>query len=268
MDKRIIKKETKKIISFLTIGSILSVVAYLFIFIYVKTTIGLFLGIFILMWCPAVSAFITQLIYGRNLRGFGWGLGNLSWYLLSYFLPAVSGVLAYGFIWVTGLGRINLSYQFNFFRLAIVGTIIHIVFAAGEEIGWRGFFVPNLFKVMGFTRTCLLSGIIWSVWHFPLVMLGKYLSNIPLAISLVQLTIVLLAMSFIINWIRLKSGSVWPAVLLHASHNFYMQNLFDPMTKLTSPFAQYFSGENGFALIAVYGLAGFIFWKKRINLNR
>ena len=260
------KKEIKKSISFLVVVSILSAVVYALIFNYAKTRLSLFLGIFILMWCPAFSGFITQFIYERNLRGFGWGLASLYWYLLSYFLPAVSGVLAYGFIWITGLGQINASYQFNFFNFVIFGIIMHIAFAAGEEIGWRGFLVPNLFRAMGFTKTCFLSGIIWSVWHFPLVISGKYLSNIPVAVSLVQLTVILLAMTFIINWIRLKSGSVWPAVLLHASHNLYMQNLFDPLTTLTNTFSQYFSGENGFALIAVYGLAGFIFWKKRANL--
>lgn len=260
------RKEARKIICFLAVGSVLSAVAYALIFNYAKTARGLFSGVFILMWCPALAGFITQFIYERNLRGFGWGLANLYWYLLSYFLPAVSGVLAYGFIWITGLGRINPGYQFNFFHFAVFGIIMHIAFAAGEEIGWRGFLVPNLFRAMSFTKTCFLSGIIWSVWHFPLIISHKYLGSIPVGVSLAQLTIILLAMSFIINWIRLKSGSVWTAVLLHASHNLYMQNLFDPITTLTSPLAHYFSGENGFALIAVYGLAGFIFWKKRASL--
>ncbi|OQB11192.1 MAG: CAAX amino terminal protease self- immunity [Candidatus Omnitrophica bacterium ADurb.Bin205] len=143
---------------------------------------------------------------------------------------------------------------------------MHIAFAAGEEIGWRGFLVPNLFRVMGFTKTCILSGIIWSVWHFPLIIHGKYLNNTPVMLSMLQLTLVLLGVSFTINWIRLKSGSVWTAVLLHASHNLYVQNLFDPLTTITKPISQYFSGENGIVLIAIYGLLGFLFWRKRANL--
>ena len=260
------KIETKKRLTFLIILNLLSTLTYVFIFNLAKTQIKLFLGIFILMWCPAVAAFSTKLIYEHNLRGLGWGLANLYWYLLSYLLPALSGLLAYSFIWITGLGRINPEYQFNLLNFAVFGIIMHIAFAAGEEIGWRGFLVPNLFKVMGFTRTCFLSGIIWSIWHFPLVIHGKYLSNTPVAISILQLTAVLLAMSFIINWIRLKSGSVWTAVLLHASHNLYMQNLFDPATTLMSPLAKYLSGENGIVLILIYGLLGFIFWKKRAAL--
>ena len=261
------KREVKKSVSFIAVVCILSTVAYTLLFNHAKIGISPLLGIFILMWCPALSAFITQFIYERNLRGFGWGLANLYWYLLSYLLPAVSGVLAYGFIWITGLGQINRSFQFNFFHFAIFGIIFNIAFAAGEEIGWRGFLAPNLFRTTGFTKTCFISGIIWAVWHFPLIISGTYLSNIPVAVSLVQLVIVILGMTFIINWIRLKSGSVWTAVLLHASHNLYMQNLFDPMTELTGLLSRYFSGENGFALIAVYGLAGFIFWKKRASLS-
>lgn len=261
------KKEIKKSISYLIFLFILSTLAYTILFNYIKIGISPLLGIFILMWCPAFSAFITQFIYERNLRCFGWGLAKLYWYPLSYFLPVISGALAYGFIWITGLGRINADYQFNFFHFAIFGIILHIAFAAGEEIGWRGFLVPNLFKAIGFTKTCFISGIIWAVWHFPLIISGRYLSNIPVTVSLAQLVIVILAMTFIINWIRLKSGSVWTAVLLHASHNLYMQNLFDPMTTLTGLLSRYFSGENGFALITVYSVIGFIFWRKRSGLQ-
>jgi len=261
------KREIKKSISYLVFLGVLSTGAYALLFNFIKIGIRPLLGIFILMWCPALSGFITQLIYERNLRGFGWGLANLYWYLLSYFLPAISGVLAYGFIWITGLGQINGNYQFNFFHFAIFGIILHLVFAAGEEIGWRGFLVPHLFQAIGFTKTCFISGIIWAVWHFPLILSGKYLSNVPVAASLAQLVIVILAMTFIINWIRLKSKSVWTAVLLHASHNLYMQNLFDPMTSLTNLFSRYFSGENGFALIVVYSAIGFILWRKRAGLS-
>lgn len=260
------KIDTKKRLTFLIFLNILSTLTYIFIFNFAKTNIKLFLGVFILMWCPAVAAFSTKIIYERSLRGLGWGLAKPYWYFLSYLLPSLSGLLAYGFIWITGLGQINPDYQFNFLNFAVFGMIMHIAFAAGEEIGWRGFLVPNLFKVMGFTKTCFLSGIIWSIWHFPLIIHGRYLNNIPVTQSILQLTAVLLAVSFIINWIRLKSASVWTAVLLHATHNLYMQNLFDPLTTIARPISQYFSGENGIVLIVIYGLLGFLFWRKRANL--
>ena len=129
------KREIKKSIVYLVFLGALSSVAYALLFNYVKIGISPLLGVFILMWCPAVSAFITQLIFQRNLRGFGWGLAKLHWYLLSYFLPAASGALAYGFVWITALGRINPGFHFNLFHFAIFGIAMHIAFAAGEEIG-------------------------------------------------------------------------------------------------------------------------------------
>lgn len=260
------KTETKKIIAYLIFLSLLSVIAYAVVINYKKISISPVLGIFILMWCPALSAFITQLIFTRSLRGFGWGIDKPRWLILSYLLPAVCGTLAYGFLWLTGLAGIDNNFKFNFFNFAIFGLIFNFIFAAGEEIGWRGFLVPNLFRVTGFTKTCLLSGIIWTVWHFPLIIAGMYLSTVPTAISLMQLLVVIMAISFTINWLRLKSQSVWPAVLLHASHNLYMQWLFDPLTTFNNPLSKYLSGESGFALIAVYGIVGFIFWRKRSQL--
>src|SRR5258708_15188708 len=44
----------------------------------------------------------------------------------------------------------------------------------GEEIGWRGFLVPQLFKSVGFTGTALISGVVWSCWHYPLLIWGHY----------------------------------------------------------------------------------------------
>ncbi len=40
--------------------------------------------------------------------------------------------------------------------------------AAGEEIGWRGFLVPELAKGLPFTAVALVSGIIWAAWHYPI----------------------------------------------------------------------------------------------------
>ena len=40
--------------------------------------------------------------------------------------------------------------------------------ATGEEIGWRGFLVPELAKVLPFTGVALVSGLIWASWHYPI----------------------------------------------------------------------------------------------------
>jgi len=54
-------------------------------------------------------------------------------------------------------------------RPGVVGLVQSLATALGEEIGWRGFLVPELFKTMGFTSAALFSGVVWACWHYPLV---------------------------------------------------------------------------------------------------
>ena len=55
-----------------------------------------------LMWSPGVSALITRLIFQRNVRGQGWGLGAPRWAALAYVLPLGYATVAYGLVWLTG----------------------------------------------------------------------------------------------------------------------------------------------------------------------
>lgn len=59
-----------------------------------------------------------------------------------------------------------------------------ILLALGEEIGWRGFLVPQLAKLTTFTWVAIISGIIWALWHFPLAIMGMYVAETPLWWSL------------------------------------------------------------------------------------
>jgi len=256
----------KKVLTYLLLVLTLSSVGYYLVLNAKVLGISPFLSMFYLMWCPALAALATYLIHDRSLAGVGWGLGKLQWLALSYFLPLAYGTIAYGAIWLTGLGLINGQYQFNFLSLVIVGTIINIAFAAGEEIGWRGFLAPELYKKMGYTASCLLTGVIWAVWHFPIIIAGSYLAKMPLLPQLLLLVVTLIAMSFVFSWLRLISGSVWTAVLLHASHNLYVQRLFDPMTLGSGPLTKYIAGESGLALTFVFLILAVIVWSQRKKL--
>jgi len=66
-------------------------------------------------------------------------------------------------------------------------------------------------------------------------------------------------------WLRLRSGSVWPAALLHASHNLYIQGYFDRVTADTG-ITKYLTGEFGAALAITAAITGFIFWRLRARL--
>ena len=62
-------------------------------------------GLFVLtmMWSPAISAILTQLIATRSLRDLGWGLGSARWLAIAYILPIAYTLPVYAFTWLTGL---------------------------------------------------------------------------------------------------------------------------------------------------------------------
>jgi membrane protease YdiL (CAAX protease family) len=253
----------KKIGTYLGLVFLLSSVGYVLVINSRAWDLNPFVCMFYLMWCPALAGLITCLVHEKNLKSIGWGPGKLKWLGLAYLLPIVYAALAYGFIWLAGYGAIDPAYQFNFIKLVIFGTLFNVAFAAGEEIGWRGFLVPQVHKYVNFAATCLIVGLIWSVWHFPLIISGVYLAKMPMLTQLILLVVTVTAMNFPISWLRLKSGSVWPAVLMHASHNLYIQRLFDPLTTETGPLSKFMIGESGIVLAIIFVALAALFWSLR-----
>jgi uncharacterized protein len=149
--------------------------------------------------------------------------------------------------------------------LATLGMISSCVSALGEEIGWRGLLVPELSKVTSFTGTALISSIIWALWHFPILFLGGYNGGTPGWYSGLCFTALVMGIGTVFAWLRLKSGSVWPAMILHASHNLFIQGFLDPITKDTA-ITKYVRGEFGAALAVTGLLTGYLFWRKRAEL--
>ncbi|MDN5754460.1 MAG: lysostaphin resistance A-like protein [Arthrobacter sp.] len=100
----------------------------------------------------------------------------------------------------------------------LVGSIINMVPALAEEIGWRGWLVPRL-EPWGKTATVLISGIIWGLWHAPLILLGYNYPGVPGGLSLLAMTGMTISFGAVFAWLRMASGSVWPAALAHGSFN-------------------------------------------------
>ena len=63
---------------------------------------------------------------------------------------------------------------------------------------------------------------------------------------------------------RLKSGSIWPGVVLQAAHNTFIQQFFDPLTAVKSK-ARYIAGEFGAGLVVTSILMAFYFWSAEMK---
>lgn len=148
-----------------------------------------------------------------------------------------------------------------FFFTATIEVIRDCATVLGEEIGWRGFLVPELAKQHSFFNTALISGAIWALWHYPLLLFGSYHPPTPIWFYLPVFTVTVVSLNFLWTWIRLRSGSIWPCVILHAAHNTFIQRFFDPLTIPTRN-SLYVLGEFGAALMFVsIGVAAYL-WKR------
>ena len=220
-----------------------------------------------LMWCPGVSALVTRLVFQHDLRGEGWGLGAPRWLALAYLLPVGYATVAYGAVWLLGLGGVDLSrFTTGTATFLVLGSIQSLISATGEELGWRGFLVPTLAKTMSFGRLAVLSGVVWAVWHFPLIIFADYNSGTATWYSLLCFAAMVVALAVILAWLRLRSGSVWPTAIMHASHNLFVQGFFDRVTVDTGP-TPWLTSEFGAALAITVGLTAWLFWRSRGDMT-
>lgn len=98
-----------------------------------------------------------------------------------------------------------------------LGAVINSVFAAGEEIGWRGWLQPALMP-LGTWPALVITGIVWGLWHSPVILLGYNFGRPDLSGVLFMIGGCVM-WGLLLGWLRLRSDSVWPAVLAHGSLN-------------------------------------------------
>jgi uncharacterized protein len=74
-----------------------------------------------------------------------------------------------------------------------------------------------------------------------------------------------IADSYVLGWMRLKSGSLWTGAILHASHNLFIQAIFDGMTAPAGRvlYVTYVTTEFGGGLVLTIGVFAFYFWTRR-----
>jgi membrane protease YdiL (CAAX protease family) len=177
----------------------------------------------LVMWCPGVVALTFIPVRRASFASLGLTRSGGRWLLWAAALP----VLLYGPLYV--LAVVLGHGVFTPASLAGHGLPLFLILlralgrALGEEIGWRGYLFPRLRERFSFATSALISGVIWSVWHFAVIVQGAYqdAQKVPLALALPLFTIGLTGESFLYAWLRERSGSVWPAVIIHGVFNWF-----------------------------------------------
>jgi len=268
----------RKIATFLILTFVFSVPFWLFWIGVLAAPFGRLITTIALMWCPGLAGIFTKLLFRDSLAELGWRWGGTRYQLASYGLPLLYSLAAYVPVWVIGLGRFYDSLfvdeiagrfgpegasagvvilLFVLFQ-ATVGVLINSVFAIGEEVGWRGFLVPELVNVVSFPVASVISGLAWAAWHYPILIFSDYNAGTPVWYGLTCFTVLVVGVSFAYAWLRLRSGSLWTGTILHGSHNLFVQAVFNPLTAGVA-ITPFIIGEFGAALAIVSVIVAIVF---------
>lgn len=204
----------------------------------------------VMMFTPAVAALAVCLVMGvpargERLRFLGlWPLRparRVVWLMvIAWLTPPV--LVALGILVAAMLGFVQLDLTFTAFATQLqdalppgtplppigllvlaqvaaipVGALLNSVLAFGEELGWRGWLVPAL-RPLGTWPSLLISGAVWGLWHSPVILLGYNFGRTDLS-GVLLMVAGCVAWGVLFGWLRLRSGSVWPAVLAHGALN-------------------------------------------------
>lgn len=171
---------------------------------------------------------VLRLVAGREAMSQVWlSWGNRRDWLL--FAPAIVGfyVLQVVLNALSGLGPAHpspiasppgvnpaLSLILIAVQSVFLAPILALVIAFGEEYGWRGYLQNELLK-LGRVRGVLLVGVIWGVWHWPLILMGFSYPGYPL-LGLLLTVLFTLGFAVVLGYAVLRSGSILLAAYLHA----------------------------------------------------
>ncbi|NUU60753.1 type II CAAX endopeptidase family protein [Paenibacillus agri] len=226
-----------------------------------------------LMWTPGLASIFARLILREGISDISLKIGGkrtlktLPFILL---FPVVIGLVGYGIAWITGLVQFDTPDTFIkappaviFTGLLLVqmvlGTALGVISSVGEELGWRGYMLTRLIDAR-VPQPILISGLIWGVWHLPLILAGNYYSGPYPVLSVILFMISITSMGYVIGRLRLTTGSLWAATFLHASWNAIIQEIFDAFSKGDN--ALLWTGESGILVALALLVAAVIISRK------
>lgn len=255
------------------------------------------------MPAPALATLILQkLVYRGTLAPYGFTLRNASWKWLlittiEFAWSIVLGTLALigilGNISGVGLfGKIDFSeaaflqqltifargafgnppahlpippvaiFLLSIAQSVVAGFTVNLPFTFGEELGWRGLLLHET-QQSGFLKSNLFIGVVWGLWHAPIIAQGHNYPGHPIA-GIFMMTLFTVALSFPMAYCRLKSRTILGPSALHG--------MFNPLGVLTvlfvvgaNPLFGFVAGIAGIAVILLLTLGICVFDKEFVR---
>ena len=230
------------------------------------------------MWVPALATVLTIKFVTRE----GFAIVNFrfgSWkpYLTSGLLVPICFVIIYGLTWLLGLGQPDWGLEqflttirsadgtdlttitssafvlpVLFIVTLVIAPFFNGLFGFGEELGWRGYLLPKL-MVLGKLKAYLLLGIVWGLWHLPLILIGFTYPGQPIlgTLAFIALTITL---GIYINEVTLSQKSSILAGWIHGVFNSQKLGIWTLVFPTINPLIGGFAGIVGIMVWLSLGL--------------
>jgi uncharacterized protein len=210
-------------------------------------------GIFLaaLIFAPAVGVLAVRLLSSNSVMplvqstglGFGRWPRSLGYWLFAWFGLTLIGIAAPFVGALLGMCRLDLTNFSGYHHLLLqrpggeaalarfpiqtllliqLGSLllspgVNAILVFAEEWGWRGFLLPKLLP-LGQWPALLLTGALWGIWYSPVVLLGYDYPLHP-KLGVILMTLFCIIFGVLLGWLRLSTGSIWPAAIGHGALN-------------------------------------------------
>ena len=183
-----------------------------------------------LMLFPAIAVIITRLITKEGFKDALLGTGrrkSAKYYaaavIFPVLLPLVSGLILHLFIVKSGSIGDSAFCDNGMLTAALLLTapatgLAMAVHGFGEELGWRGYLTPKLEELMPTPLAIVVTGIIWALWHGPLLAYGYNFGRdydfFPYG-GFIAMIVMCIFWSAVLTWLTKRTNSVYPAAICH-----------------------------------------------------
>ena len=202
----------------------------------------------IMMFVPLFGVLLS----GQSLSGMGWKpclKGKIKLFLAAWFLPALMSAIGAALYFAVFPGHFDMSgdafaaaagaealeqmqSQGLTYPMCVLSSVIgcltyapfvNMLLAVGEEAGWRGFLYPQLKAKFGKKQGWLIGGVIWGMWHWPLMWLigyeyGTDYAGFPI-VGMLIFCIFATAAGVLCDWLYEKTNCIWIPSIFHGAIN-------------------------------------------------
>jgi membrane protease YdiL (CAAX protease family) len=235
-----------------------------------------FLAVAATMWLPAISAYVVRRWMTHvGFRDAGLRFGPWKPYLVVLVAVPLVTALIYLFSWRVGTARPDWSLStylaplqsarvpkflrsptmflsFLFVATVSFAPVLNLFATFGEEFGWTGYLLPKLLPLGKWSAT-IIYGLIWGLWHAPVIAKGYNYPGHPLA-GVAMMCLFTIAFALIQASLRIRYGSVLLTSWLHACVNAQGRGVFPLVFSVANPLYEGFMGIIGVIAVGLIGV--------------